>query len=59
MDNLSQKLNKFIENDEVQKEEEVADKTINSKDGLIERVEVKNLNIKVKTERGIKQLLND
>jgi hypothetical protein len=58
MDDLSQKLNKFIENDDVTNEE-IEDKTIKSKDGLIERVEVKNVNIKVKTERGIKQLLND
>ena len=58
MDDLSQKLNKFIENDDVTNEE-IEDKTIKSKDGLIERVEVKNTNIKVKTERGIKQLLND
>ncbi len=58
MDDLSQKLNKFIENNDVTNEE-IEDKTIKSKDGLIERVEVKNTNIKVKTERGIKQLLND
>lgn len=59
MEDLTKKIKDFIGEKEKDAVEVEQSKTVNQKDGLIERVEVKNLNINVKTDKGIKQLLND
>lgn len=58
MEDLTKKLNDFIGKENMEEANEDA-KTVYQKDGLIERVEVKNVSVKVKTDKGIKQLLND
>lgn len=58
MEDLTKKLNDFMGQESTEENNEDS-KTIYQKDGLIERVEVKNIDVKVKTDRGIKQLLNE
>lgn len=58
MEDLTKKLNDFIGKENMEEANEDT-KTVYQKDGLIERVEVKNVSVKVKTDKGIKQLLND
>lgn len=58
MEDLAKKLNDFIGKETTEEPNEEI-KTVKQKDGLIERVEIKNVDVKVKTDKGIKQLLND
>lgn len=58
MEDLAKKLNDFIGKETTEEANEEI-KTVKQKDGLIERVEIKNVDVKVKTDKGIKQLLND